>query len=115
MSKESTLGIIGKETEEYVRLAVDEAKLKLTRALSNSLGQILAFLLVFCVLTLVLNLLSLALLQWLNDVLGSPWGTLLVAGVFLLVLIILWANRKRLFRDMFVKLFIDVLYDTDDE
>ena len=31
----------------------------------------------------------------------------------LIALIVLLLNRNRLFRDMFVKMFIDVFYDTD--
>ena len=46
---------------------------------------------------------------------GSPWGTLIVAGAFLIALIALWVNRGKLFRDLFVKLFIDVFYDTESD
>ena len=37
-----------------------------------------------------------------------------VAAFFVLVLIVLCACRKNLFRDMFVKLFIDAFYDEDE-
>ena len=102
MAKENSLGILAKETQDYINLAIDEVKLKTTRGLSTALS-------------LVLGLLSFALLQWLNGLVGSPWGTLIVAGVFLLALLVLFLNRQKLFRDLFVKLFIDVFYDTDDE
>lgn len=115
MAKENPLGILAKETQDYVNLAIDEVKLKTTRGLSTALGQILSWLILISVLSLVLGLLSLALLQWINGVVGSPWGTLIVAGIFLLALVILFLNRQKLFRDLFVKLFIDVFYDTDDE
>ena len=113
MDNDNTLGSIAQETKEFVGLAVDEAKLKITRGLSTALGQILAWLVIICILSLVLGLLALALLQWLNGLIGSPWGTLLVAAVFILVLAVLLCCRKKLFRNMFVKLFIDVFYDTD--
>ena len=116
MAKENnTLGLLANETRDYVNLAIDEVKLKTTRGLSTALGQILAWLILIAVLSLVLGLLSLALLQWINGRVGSPWGTLIVAGIFLLALAILFLNRQRLFRNMFVKLFIDVFYDTDDD
>ena len=115
MAKENSLGILAKETQDYINLAIDEVKLKTTRGLSTALGQILSWLIIISVLSLVLGLLSFALLQWLNGLVGSPWGTLIVAGVFLLVLLVLFLNRQKLFRDMFVKLFIDVFYDTDDD
>lgn len=115
MDKDSSLGILGKEAQEFLNLAVDEAKLKITRGLSTAISQVLAYLVIIITLSLVLGLLSFALLQWLNGLLGAPWGTLAVAAVFVLILLILWLNREKMFRDMFVQLFIDVLYDTGDE
>ena len=115
MARDKTISEIAKETREYVDLRIDEAKLKLTRGLSTALGQTLSYLLIIAVLVIVLGLLALALLQWLNGLLGAPWGTLIVAGVFLIALAILWAARSRLFKDLFVKLFIDVFYDPEEE
>ena len=112
---EKSLEHLAKEAREYADLRIDEAKLKATRGLSTALGQTLAYLLIFAVLTIVLGLLSLALLQWLNRLVGSPWGTLIVAGVFVIALIALWMRRGKLFRDLFVKLFIDVFYDSEEE
>ena len=115
MDIDTSLGIISKDGQEYVQLAVDEAKLKTTRALSNALSQFLSSLVIICTVSLVLGLLSIALLQWVNGLLGAPWGTLLVAAFFVLVLIVLCMCRKQLFRNMFVKLFIDAFYDDEDE
>lgn len=115
MDIDTSLGIISKDVQEYVQLAVDEAKLKTTRALSNALSQFLSSLVIICTASLVLGLLSIALLQWVNGLLGAPWGTLLVAAFFVLVLIVLCMCRKQLFRNMFVKLFIDAFYDDEDE
>ena len=56
-----------------------------------------------------------ALLQWLNALVGSPWGTLIVAGVFLIGLGVLLLFRHKLFKDLFVKLFIDIFYDPEEE
>ena len=115
MDIDTSLGIISKDVQEYVQLAVDEAKLKTTRALSNALSQFLSSLVIICTVSLVLGLLSIALRQWVNGLLGAPWGTLLVAAFFVLVLIVLCMCRKQLFRNMFVKLFIDAFYDDEDE
>lgn len=115
MDIDTSLGIISKDVQEYVKLAVDEAKLKATRALSNTLSQFLSSLVIICTVSLVLGLLSIALLQWINGLLGAPWGTLLVAAFFVLVLIVLCLCRKRMFRDMFVKLIIDAFYDDENE
>ncbi len=115
MAQDKSLSELAQEAREYADLRLDEAKLKATRGLSTALGQTLAYLLVIAVLAIALGLLALALLQWLNGLLGAPWGTLIVAGVFLIALAILWAARSRLFKDLFVKLFIDVFYDPEEE
>ena len=115
MAKDKSLSELTREARQYADLRIDETKLKLTRSLSTALGQTLAYLLIFAVLAIVLGLLSFALLQWLNSLVGSPWGTLIVTGVFLIVLVVLWMSRQKLFRDLFVKLFIDVFYDTEDD
>ena len=115
MAADKSMGELAREAREYADLRIDEAKLKATRGLSTALGQTLAYLLIFAVLALVLGLLSLALLQWLNGLLGAPWGTLIISGIFLVVLVFLWMNRQKLFRDLFVKLFIDVFYDTESD
>ena len=115
MAQDKSLSELAQEEREYADLRLDEAKLKATRGLSTALGQTLAYLLIIAVLAIALGLLALALLQWLNGLLGAPWGTLIVAGVFLIALAILWAARGRLFKDLFVKLFIDVFYDPEEE
>ncbi|MBR5724417.1 MAG: phage holin family protein [Bacteroidales bacterium] len=115
MAKEKSLSELTREARQYADLRIDEAKLKATRGLSTALGQTLSYLLIFAVLALVLGLLSLALLQWLNGLLGAPWGTLIISGIFLVVLVVLWMKRQDLFRDLFVKLFIDVFYDTEND
>lgn len=115
MAKEKTLAELAGEARDYADLRLDEFKLKATRGLSTALGQTLAYLLIIAVLVIVLGLLSFALLQWLNALVGSPWGTLIVAGVFLIALGILLLNRHKLFKDLFVKLFIDIFYDSEEE
>lgn len=115
MSKDKTLDELVKEGKQYLDLSVDELKLKTTRGVSTALGQVLAYLLIFAVFSLLLGLLAFALLQWLNVLVGAPWGTLIVAGVILILLGVLWLMRQRLFRDLFVKLFIDVFYDPEEE
>lgn len=102
------------EAKRYADLKTDELKLKTTRGLSAALGQTLAYLLIFVVASVTFGLLSYALLQWLNTLVGTPWGTLIVSGFSLIILIVLFCFRKKLFKDLFVKLFIDVFYDRPD-
>ena len=106
---------LASEARRYADLRVDELKLKATNGLSLALSQILSMLLVIAVLVIVLGLLAYAFLQWINAAIGAPWGTFIVCGVFAAALAVLVLMRKKLFRDMFVKLFIDVFYDPEEE
>ena len=99
------------ELRNYADLRFDELKLRATKGLSTAFSQILVYLLIIAMMIMVLGLLAFALLQWLNSLLGAPWGTLCVCAVFVVLLVILYLSRGRLFRDKFVKLFIDVFYD----
>lgn len=103
------------EIRNYADLRADELKLKATKALSSAFSQIFVFLLILAVFVIVLGLLASALMQWLNSVLGAPWGTLCVAGVFVILLLILFLARNRMFRDKFVKLFVDAFFDDRED
>ncbi len=104
---------LAQEAKRYADLKTDELKLRAVRGLSTALSRLISFLLIFVVLSLVLGLLAFALLQWLNVLLGVPWGTLLVLLVFVVALAVLISQRRKLFSSAFVKLFMDAFYDKD--
>ena len=87
---------------KYADLRVREARLKMSRSVSEAISRALSTFLLICILGIVLGLVAIVLLQWLNTVLGTPWGSLLVLGLFLVALVVLWLLRKRLFRGIFV-------------
>ena len=101
---------LASEAKEYVDAKLDEFKLRATDGMSQALGKLLSMLLIIAVLIIVLGLLAFALLQWLNSAVGSPWGTLIVCGVFLALLAFLFFKKDKMFRDTFVKLFIGIFY-----
>lgn len=103
------------DVKRYAALKTDEYKLRTTRGLAAAFGQVLSYLLIFVVLSIVLGLLAYAQLQWLNSLVGAPWGTLIVLGVFLVLLVLLIIFRRKLFRNIFVRLFIDVFYDSSSD
>ena len=114
MNDRSYLEDLGDEARKYADLKLDELKLKTAGGLSLALGRALSMFLIIAVLAIVLGLLAFALLQWVNAALGAPWGTLIVCGAFTILLAVLFVFRKRMFRDMFVKIFIDIFYDRED-
>ena len=104
------------DLKDYVDLKADELKLRTTKGLSVAMGRLTAVLLLVGVLVVVLALLSVVLIQWIGQWTGSlAVSSSIVCGAFLLVLVVLFLLRKRLFRDTFVKLFIQVFYGDGKE
>jgi hypothetical protein len=104
------------EIKDYVDLRVDELKLRATKGFSLALGRVAAALLLVGVLIIVLGLLSVVLISWLAELTGSlAIASSIVCGVFLVAFFILYSQRKRLFRDTFVKMFVQVFFDHEQE
>jgi len=104
------------DLKDYVDLKTDELKLRTTKGLSLAMGRLTATLLLVGLLVIVLGLLAVVLIQWLARWTGSlPVASSIVCGVFVLVLAVVFFLRKRLFRDTFVRLFINVFYGDEKE
>lgn len=103
------------DAKAYADLQVDDLKLKITKGLSLSLGQLLAMLLVVLSLFLVLLALSAGFVLLLGQWTGSyELGAFLMAAVFALVTLVLFLLRKKLFVDGFVKLFAGIFFEEED-
>ena len=104
------------DLKRYVNLRVDELKYKSARSVSSALARVLSFFLIIVVFAIVLGLLAYALLQWLNAVVGAPWGTLIVAGGYTVLLAVLWRFRKKMFYHTFSNILLgEDPRDIDDE
>lgn len=99
------------ELKEYVDLKTDELKLRAAKGLSLVMSRLVSTLLLIGLLAIVLGLLSLVLIFWIAEWTGSPaLAATIVCGVFIALLAAAVCLRKRLFRDGFVKLFIEIFY-----
>lgn len=104
------------DTKAYVDLQADDLKLKVSKGLSLSLGQLLALLLV--VLSLFIVLLSVAagcvllIGQWTGS---YALGAFVMAGSFAIVTAVLFLLRKKLFVDSFVRLFTGIFFEEEEE
>lgn len=89
-------------TRDYVDLRIEQLKLKGSDSASKALGAVLAWFLIIAVALLFLTMLVLAgtlfLGKWLDN---YALGALIVCGALLLILLILFLCRKRMFRDEF--------------
>lgn len=93
----NSLKDLREEATELAGLKFEEYKLKGLRTLTTALSGFLGYILLFIVLSVVLILGSQTLVQWLNGILGEPWGTLIVFGFFLVIFLLLWIFRAKLF------------------
>ena len=103
---------LGQKTTEYIDLRVDELKLKTAKGLSLTLSKLLYMLLVLFVVSIIMISIAVGVVMWIGEKVGSyAGGAAIVAAFFLLVLGVLVLLRKRLFRDTFVPLFIDLFFE----
>lgn len=99
------------ELKEYVDLKTDELKLRAAKSLSLVMSRLVSTLLLIGLLAIVLGLLSVVLILWVAELTGSAaLAATIVCGVFIALLAAAICFRKRLFRDGFVKLFIEIFY-----
>ncbi len=103
---------LGQKTTEYIDLRVDELKLITAKGLSLTLSKLLYMLLVLFVVSIIMISIAVGGVMWIGELVGSyAGGAAIVAAFFLLVLGVLVLLRKRLFRDTFVPLFIDLFFE----
>ena len=103
---------LGQKTTEYIDLRFDELKLKTAKGLSLTLSKLLYMLLVLFVVSIIMISIAVGGVMWIGELVGSyAGGAAIVAAFFLLVLGVLVLLRKRLFRNTFVPLFIDLFFE----
>ena len=103
---------LGQKTTEYIDLRIDELKLKTAKGLSLTRSKLLYMLLVLFVVSIIMISIAIGGVMWIGEMVGSyAGGAGIVAGFFLLVLGVLILLRKKLFRNTFVPLFIDLFFE----
>jgi len=104
------------DIKDYVDLKTEDIKLKTTKGLSVSLARVLTALVLLFVLGLVILTLTVAFILLLGQVTGNyALGAFIALGVFVVVLIVLFCLRKKLFTSSFVKLFISIFFPENEE
>ena len=87
-------------TKSYVDLRIEQLKLKGSDSASKVLAAVLAWVLIIAVALLLLTMLAFAGILLLGKVLDNyALGAFIVCAALLLVLLVLWLCRKRMFRD----------------
>lgn len=101
---------------EYIDLKIDELKLRTAKGLSVTINKVLVAILLLSIANIVLLAAAFGIVLLLGELTGSyTVGALSVAGFFLLVLIILYIFRNKLFLNSFVKLFVGLFFEDDNK
>lgn len=105
-------GDMNSELRRYMELRIDEIKLKAVDGLSVGVGSVLALMTIMAVGAIASAAFAFGFVVLLGELIGS-WAAaaFIVGGLFLVLLAVLIFLRKRLFRDLFVKLFISIFYE----
>lgn len=98
------------------QMELDAVKLKVAQMLSASFSKLLSLALIILVAFIFLSILSAAFIFLLGEFIGSyAIAFFIVAGIVLFGLIILIARRNKMFRDGFVKMFVNIFFSDGSE
>lgn len=105
---------LSSEARKYAELRMDDLKLRAVDGLSVGFSRVLTLMTLVMVLTIVLAAFAFGSIMLLGEWLGSRTiAAFIIGGVFMLLLLVLFAFRKRLFLNVFVRLFIGIFYDSE--
>lgn len=104
------------DTKEFVLLHVDRVKLRLVDTLATLFNSIFAVFVVVLLACFVLMFLAIALTiavaVWVNSYL---WAVLIMAGIFIIATIIVYANRKKLVVNSMVRMLTKAFFEPDHD
>jgi len=104
------------QVRNYVRLRIDLFKLDLTEKLATLITTLLISIIFFIVFLFFTLFLSLAFIFWFKEYAGAAWaGSLIVAGFYILIGIVVFVLRDRLFLNRIVVQISKILLEEEEE
>lgn len=103
-----------KDIRAYMDMRLNDLKLKAVDGLSVGVSRVLSLMVIVMLGAIVLASFAFGSVLLLGDLIGS-WAAaaFIIGGVFLIALTVMLFVWKKLFTDIFVKLFIDIFYDNE--
>lgn len=104
-------------SREYADSKADEVKLQVVKGLSVSLSKLVSLLIIVCVGTALLLVLSFGLILLLGDIMGKRYGlaAISVAVVLAVAFLILYIRRDALLRNTFVPVFMKLFFPVEED
>ena len=104
------------QLKAYVNTRVSQAKLSFAEKVSNLAATIIAMLMSALVFFLFITLLCVAMSLLIGQWLGSLWlGFLIVSGLVLLLGLIIWLAKDRIFRIPIMNALIEAMFENEEE
>ena len=95
---------------EYLSMRRDDLRKSIIMGMSAGFSRVLAILIISLLMVIVLAVLAFAFIILIGDAIGSLSGAaFIVGGVYLAVAVVLFFLRKRLFVNMFTRLFSGII------
>ncbi len=96
MDNQSSIASLWERLKEFITLKYEYTRLTLAEKLSLLLAVIAMCLIALVGISIALFFLSMALSHFLGGVLGPVWSAVIVAGIYIVLLLVIFALRKQL-------------------
>lgn len=105
----------GSSLKEYIELRIERLKLSTIEKLATAGSKLYATLFIMLFAAVAFVFLLLALMYWIGDLLGSiALGALITGGFHIILLIIVWIFRKRLFTGSMIRSLTKIFFNEEE-
>ena len=103
---------LGKSIVEYTDLKIDDLKLRTAKGLSVTLNKVILTILFLSIGSIVMMAAAFGGVLLIGDLIGSyAAGAFIVAGFFLLVVLVVYLLRDKMFLGGLVRMFIRLFFE----
>ena len=103
---------LGKSSVEYTDLKIDDLKLRTAKGLSVTLNKVILTILFLSIGSIVMMAAAFGGVLLIGDLIGSyAAGAFIVAGFFLLVLLVVYLLRDKMFLGGLIRMFIRLFFE----
>lgn len=105
---------LARKTTGYVNAQIDNVKLRSVKGLSQGTSAIASLLLIFIIAGVFVTTVSVAVVLWLGELMGSyAQAAFIMSGVLLLTIVVLILLRKKLFKSNFISMYTDIFFQKE--
>lgn len=107
---------LSKNAAEYVDMKIEDVKLRTVKGLSVAMNKLIVAIILLFVASIALLAAAFGGILLLGDLIGSyAGGAFIVAGIFLIILVILYCMRHKMFLNSFLRMFLNLFFTDDEE